>query len=217
MDWGVFHVEPRFYEGYRRYRRALAQRNQVLRRFGKKAELLAWTPELTRTAEELTAWRRRYVQRLEACLVEEMGLLWPGLQPRLRLRPGWKGEDLGAALAATLERDREQGYTTAGPHRADLQIELDEGVLARDRLSRGQQKLLVFALCLAQARLTRQQATSVLLLDDLSAELDAERLTRSWHRIEELGVQALVTAVEAPPLPAPALFHVEQGRIHREQ
>ena len=93
-----------------------------------------------------------------------------------------------------------------------------EGKLARDTLSRGQQKLVAVAMTLAQIDLVRVATGSVptLLLDDPAAELDAMRLAAFIERVERLGCQLIVTALtpEAGVFnPPDRVFHVEHGVV----
>ena len=108
--------------------------------------------------------------------------------------------------------------TTVGAHRADLVIRVD-GVLARDRVSRGQQKVLASALILGQiralARLTGQSETC-LLLDDPAAELDVDKLGKLLQAIEQIPAQLIVSSVTETGLRGIEIgrkFHVEQGRF----
>ena len=118
---------------------------------------------------------------------------------------------------ASWERDRRNGTTHVGPHRADLLLRLAERS-ARSRVSRGQQKLLAAGLVLAQMHLyhAERQETAVLLLDDPAAELDDSSLERLFQVIANVPAQRFITALEQRrQLPSTdcRLFHVEQGQI----
>jgi DNA replication and repair protein RecF len=138
----------------------------------------------------------------------------------LEYRRGWsEGEGLADALDRLRTRDVEQRVTGVGPHRADLAMRID-GRDVRQRISRGQQKLLVYLLRLAQARQLSSagDGSCVLLLDDLPAELDAERRERVMAAAVSVGAQCFVTALEQTSVPVPEnvacnMFHVEQGRV----
>jgi DNA replication and repair protein RecF len=106
-----------------------------------------------------------------------------------------------------------------GPHRADLKIRFD-GHLARDRVSRGQQKLIASSLVLAQLEVLRESSGVIgtLLLDDPAAELDKGRLRLLVERARRLGAQLIATATSESiaGLESPgARFHVEQGDVTR--
>jgi DNA replication and repair protein RecF len=221
LDWGVFHVEPRFVDHWRRYQRALRQRNAALRA-GQAAELVrAWDAELVEAGETVAAHRSRYVEPLRLA-VAAMGERLLGITIDLGLSRGWAAErTLQESLGASLERDRERGLTHSGPHRADLQVRVD-GQPARDRVSRGQQKLVAAAMLLGQLQCDAEQgsSTTVLLVDDPAAELDSRSLDRLLVEVLKLPAQLFVTALDpANPalerLPAGPRFHVEHGSVTR--
>ncbi|HMZ11772.1 MAG TPA: DNA replication and repair protein RecF, partial [Plasticicumulans sp.] len=131
----------------------------------------------------------------------------------LDYRRGWPaGQPLGEVLAEAREGDRRAGHTRHGAHRADFAVRLD-GRPPGEALSRGQHKLLVAALVLAQAALYRETCgrPCVLLVDDLPAELDGAHRSRFVERLAATGAQVFVTAIEAAALggtlPADARLH----------
>ena len=129
--------------------------------------------------------------------------------------------DYGEVLQRSLEQDQKLGHTRFGPHRADIQIRFESRV-ARDVVSRGQQKLLVFGLLLAQVALMHSlyPTRCVILVDDLSSELDYVHRLKLLSLLKSLDTQVLITTVDLPPPlfldeTKPTMFHVEQGRISR--
>ncbi len=220
VDLGLFHVEPEFHRLWGRYRRALAQRNALLRA-DREQDFAPWERELAAAGEALDSLRRHYVHDLAAVVAElQDELLANGSQVEIVYRRGWSdGRGLQDALVAERRGERELPTTTVGPHRADVTIRLD-GREARQQVSRGQQKLLVYLLRLAQAcQLGRAEAGGcVLLLDDLAAELDPDRRARLAATACRVGAQVFATALEAESVPRPQgvdsrLFHVEQGVV----
>lgn len=217
LDWGVFHVEQSFLETWQRYHRALRQRNAALKAGSDPGAAKAWDPELLAAGRRLDEIRRSYLTLLEPTLAE-FGRRLLGLPVSLAYHAGWPAEEtFEAALARSTERDRRYGITHVGPHRADVTARVD-GHVARERVSRGQQKLLASALTLAQLAVqeVRAPGSGALLLDDPAAELDADNLGRLLEVVRELHVQLFVTALrpDLPGLGSPgALFHVEQGQV----
>ncbi len=219
VDWGVFHVEPLFHPVWKRYSETLRQRNAALRAGRPEREISLWDPLLIRHGEELSRLRFAYVERLAEGLprlLEQVGLELP---IEVTFNPGWKrDEELKQGLAARISTDRNRGFTSVGPHRADLVIRSDRR-MAREVLSRGQQKLLVLALVLTQALLHRDLTgrSSVMLLDDLSAELDSQRRRDVLHLLRESALQCFLTATDEDAVGGTPdrMFHVEQGRIQR--
>ena len=140
----------------------------------------------------------------------------------LRYRKGWeKSLSYREALEVGAQADIEQGYTHIGPQRADIKVTAD-GYSAAETLSRGQQKLVVCGLKLAQGQLMsliREDVSAcVYLVDDLPAELDARHCALVCESLEELQAQVFITCVAKSDLEglwpagvAPAMFHVEHG------
>jgi DNA replication and repair protein RecF len=171
-----------------------------------------------RYGELLTDARTRYVQLL-AQLAAPIGQNLLGMELEISYRPGWSRDD---AFAASLERsrnhDQASGMTQVGPHRADLNIRLN-GLGVKDRISRGQQKLLAAALLMAQLKVFPDDAPvhPSLLLDDPAAELDDERLTGLIREVSGHSLQLIVTTLhgEFPAFGTPGRrFRMAGERIH---
>lgn len=223
LDWGLFHVEHAFMPQWRRYARALKQRNALLRQAGGvDAQLDAWEHEMAQAGEELTQLRDAYLVGLQPSLARLLPSLLPAAGgAELLLQPGWKRQELSLSDALLLSRQRDLtlGYTSLGPHRADLKISLRD-LPGREGLSRGQTKQLALALLLAQASHLAglKGAWPVLQLDDLGSELDRHHQRRLLEVLAASGAQVLVTGTDAPVGLAAvgvdvAMFHVEHGRI----
>lgn len=216
LDWGVFHVEPLYLDSWRRYARALKQRNAALRT-GSSAVLPGLESVLVQSGEQMTQMRQDYAERLSLQFDALMPTLSPSLgKVSLEYRQGWAAESLGQALEEQRQGDLERGSTHSGPHRADLSIKVN-GKLVRDSASRGEQKILATALVLAQARrLTETGIKPVLLLDDLASEFDRTHFNTTLDVGRDLGVQIWISGVEAIELDAAsARFHVEHGNVRK--
>jgi DNA replication and repair protein RecF len=220
LDWGLFHVEPGFMPLWRRYARALKQRNALLKSRPAPAALAPWDAELAESGEALTRLRQDYLDALEPTLADEAAdfLSELGL-PSLEFRPGWRRQELSLADALLLSRDRDLavGHTAVGPHRADWRIGFAR-LPGREALSRGQEKLTALACILGQARHHALQHGDwpVIALDDLASELDADHQARVLARVLGFGAQVLVSGTHWPDalrVRAPRLFHVERGAI----
>ncbi|HHI93074.1 MAG TPA: DNA replication/repair protein RecF [Gammaproteobacteria bacterium] len=219
LDWGVFHVEHGFHHIWNTYRRVLAQRNAALRSGGARASIINWDQELVQTAVQLDQARQRYLTDLMK-YVPIYSQKFPDLTAvRITYQRGWReGEAYADYLAAQYVSDKERGFTQFGPHRADLRIRI-QGVDAREYLSRGQQKVLVALLVLAQCEQMRMRDTSVVVLvDDLPSELDTEKRNILMQSLTETGAQIFLTGTDRSLFPLDnsehGMFHVEQGRVH---
>ena len=218
LDWGVFHVEHGFHQIWTDYRRALSQRNAALRSRSPREEIVNWDQELAQAASLLDQARRSYL----AALLKHVPIYtdkFPELSTiSIKYQQGWReGEAYADYLAAQYASDKERGFTQFGPHRADLRLRL-QGMDARDYLSRGQQKVLVAALVLAQCDQMRMQDTSVVVLvDDLPSELDVGKRSSLLDSLQATGAQVFLTGTDASLFPlqetGQRMFHVEQGRI----
>ncbi len=217
LDWGVFHVEPAFLGTWRRYHQALKQRNTALKQDSADGDIAAWERELAQSGEELAQQREAYLARLERPL-SALGEALLGSPIALVHRRGWEEKrPLLEVLEAERGRDRRYRVTQAGPHRGDAAIEVG-GRAAKERVSRGQQKLLAAGLMLAQLQVQEQErpGRSALLLDDPAAELDRENLGLLMAAVRTVPAQLWVTALrgDIPGLPGQCrMFHVERGAI----
>ncbi|MCK7592450.1 DNA replication/repair protein RecF [Pseudomarimonas salicorniae] len=225
LDWGLFHVEQDFYPAWRRYARALRQRNLLLRQRGSASVEQAWLEELAREGELIHGYRERYLSSLDARLSEVASWLLPGLgRPRLRHRPGWPADrgSFHEALLRQQDTDRRMGFTGIGPHRAGWSLGF-ESLPQRELFSRGQAKLASLLMLLVQvADFSAQRGEPpVLGLDDALAELDPDNQARLVHYLRQHQVQALLATADHSVLErhvdeASDVFHVEQGRLHRQ-
>jgi DNA replication and repair protein RecF len=221
LDWGVFHVEHAFLTAWRRYSRALRQRNAVLHSRKGRSAVAVWNQELIDSALIIHAYRQSYCDRFitifQQCVAS---LLENRTDITLSYQPGWDiKQDFMAILDAAFEQDLRRGFTHQGPHRADLLIKAG-GVAAHENLSRGQQKLLICALLIAQALVYRRYSgkACVFLVDDLKAELDQEHVARVMTLLEGLDAQIIMTATEKETLESFCFnghktFHVKRGDV----
>lgn len=217
LDWGVFHVEPEFLGHWRRYQRALRQRNAALRRDLPRKDLNVWEKTLVESGVEVHAARRRHVDALLPLATRHAEFLL-GEPLDLVLKAGWdEALAFSEALDRSWERDRQRQATQTGPHRADFVLTLS-GKRARNRVSRGQQKLIACATMLAQMNLlaAHSEAPRIVLLDDPAAELDSEHLERLLQIVCQDGSQLLITSLKSdlPGLSGPSKhIQISQGEI----
>ncbi len=206
------------------YRRALAQRNRLLKEGAPDPLLEPWEEILADRGQRIAARRRALV----AAWQEHLGA-WPDLFPeggRAQLRyveeiggaraPEEEREELLGALVEARPRDRKLGWTSVGPHRHDLVLDLD-GVDLLRMGSAGQARSALAVLTLAQARVAGERRGGwrpVLVLDDVESDLDPGRLAGLVEAARREGQVIASTA-------KPELFHetralrlvVRAGRI----
>ncbi len=218
IDWGLFHVEPGFFTQWKVYRRALEQRNQSLRSQLPDVEVMAWNTELADSGQAISDLRSAYVESLVSHLSDYLRLFSVEGEIRLTYKPGWSNPSpLAEALPLAHDQCRRFKTTTVGPHRAELNIDIDQ-VSAKQIMSRGQQKLLVYALHFAQLSVFREAGltNAIVLCDDLPAELDDDRLQRVLSCLSSMDLQVFISSNRPIPLPEQSqskTFHVEHGKV----
>lgn len=227
LDWGVFHVEHRFFAQWQKFQRCLKQRNMLLRR-GKLSdqELAVWTRDLVSAGTMIHEFRESCFVQLAPRFNAILGRLAPSLDDvSLQYRRGWDRQ-LGydEVLQQSIATDIEQGYTHSGPQRADVRVFAGKH-LAAETLSRGQQKLVVCALKLAQGQLKSELGggNCTYLIDDLPSELDAEHSRQVCSLLAQLGAQVFITCVDPEEIQSVwpeggtlGMFHVEHGGVTAE-
>jgi DNA replication and repair protein RecF len=221
IDWGVFHVEPQFFQIWQRFQQVLKQRNAALQQQVPMNQIKIWELELINSSYEITALREKYLQQLTPLVAELMAKLLTLQGLSIDFYQGWDNRfSFDSILTTSFARDCKLGYTQFGPQRADLLIKLN-GNPVHEVLSRGEQKLLICALQLAQGLLLkkRTEKTCIYLFDDLFAELDPARQNMLMQLLHSLEAQVFITAIEESLINGlknnvqGKTFRVEQGNI----
>ncbi|MEE8334303.1 MAG: DNA replication/repair protein RecF [Alphaproteobacteria bacterium] len=213
LDRLVFAFDPAHSGRLKGYENAMRDRARLLRRAeseGRQPDA-AWLGALEATMVErgvsVAAARAELVNRLNPACALGVGpfpaaeLSIEGeIDSWLTVMPAVEAEDrYRATLAETRQRDAESGATACGPHRGDLHV-LHLGKNAPAALcSTGEQKALLIAIVLANARLQTLEAGRVplLLLDEVAAHLDKARRAALFDEIAALGAQAWLTGTDA--------------------
>ena len=217
IDWGVFHVEHDFLSAWQQYYRVLKQRNASLRRKQDKKGITLWNDQLIQFAKTITFYRENYLLSFIPIFNDYVQKLM-GLSVKINYYRGWNSElSFTETLDTSFDKDTYKGFTSFGPHRADLEIS-HNGIPVQNSFSRGQQKLLVCAMRLAQISHLKQvnNQQSILLVDDLAAELDISHRQNLIELLVDTQAQLFVTATEENSFILPAeieskMFHVEHG------
>ena len=189
------------------YERAMRERNRLLKSGGADPVWLsALESQMAEHGVAVAAARRDGLARIEAGMA-----LATGPFPRARLAAqgvveSWLAEmpalaaeeKVRTVLAERRGVDREAGAATEGPHRSDMAVWHAEKAQAAEHCSTGEQKALLVAITLANARLikARRQAPPLMLLDEISAHLDARRRTALYEELLALGGQVWLTGTD---------------------
>ena len=216
LDWAMFHVEPTYLDIWRSYQKALRNRNILLKRSQGLQELRGWEKLMCEAADELDSARQTFLAALEK---EFCGI--PGKRPegdyRIEFNSGVsQGSDLREYLETRREEDFRLGYTSQGPHKADIGFVFEDGLLSRT-FSRGQLKrfLVMLQLAVAQTFAKHTGEIPIFMIDDFTAELDEESRSEVYRLLQDYQGQVFLTATDFgeyhQELPGSVRFHVEQG------
>jgi DNA replication and repair protein RecF len=184
----------------------LRQRNALLKQAkGRLSDdvgmtLAVWNDKLAVSGEELARERRELLRamlpRVQKLYADVSG---GGDRVELHYRSTWEPGQLGAALDAVRDDELRRGVTLVGPHRDDLDVQLN-GLPGRTHASQGEQRSLALALKLAGHLAVTESVgrAPVLLLDDVFSELDDQRADALVHALPP-GQVVLTTASAVPP------------------
>ena len=219
MDWGVFHLEDDYRTEWKRFNRCLSQRNRLLKERS-RPDLRAWDCEFVKYGTIVAGRRQDYIRKLIPYMQGIGQQMLPGKELTVDYHHGWDPRDeLDIALNTASARDLRFGFSHLGPHKGDLAVKVD-GRSCKAYLSRGQIKLLVLVMILAQIKLLANERNIVasLLIDDFCAELDSRNSSILKNFLSDSGLQCFITAMDRNSLGTlcginSTLFHVERGQV----
>lgn len=227
LDRAVYMGDIGYLHCWHSYQRILKQRNHLLKS-SDRTGLDIWTEKLAETGAEVIERRLRFVAVLDGKLQKYYATIAGGSETScLCYKPdGVQSkvknnihEELLELFRKHQRSDERYGITTAGPHRDDLNFMMDERPLKAFG-SQGQQKSFVLALKMAEMDNLQDifGEAPLLLLDDMSSELDARRNHNLMEFLTTREIQVFITTTERSPAllataPHCAVFHVENGNL----
>jgi DNA replication and repair protein RecF len=163
------------------YKRALAQRNSLLKQNRAKGQIFVWNFKLADIGGKIATRRLELIENIN----KSLGRVYSDLAAaKSKVEIGYKtdisaanyGSSLLKKLEANFERDRDMGFTGNGPHRDDLTADLNGGSVSQIA-SRGEIRTLMLTLKIIETRLIEEKTgiKPLLLLDDVFSELDGAR------------------------------------------
>ena len=220
MDWGIFNMHPDFLLNWRGFKKSLQQRNSLLKTKHRK-QINVWDQELAQYGTIVGEYREQYLKQL-APLVRNIVSKFTIIEnPEIKIISGWdSSKSYLHCLQEDIEKDLRYGFTHSGPHRGDFLL-LCQNQPAKEYVSRGQLKLLVLALKLAQIEIIQKSTAKhvCLLIDDITAELDVENRKKLLLLLSKLNHQVFITTNELKEfgdlslIDSHKVFHVEHGKI----
>jgi DNA replication and repair protein RecF len=208
LDWGMFHVKQNYHEYLKQYHQALKQRNALLKKRANASQFSHWN----QTLSELAAWideaRSAYFNLLYPAFKKILAQLGT-FDCELEYYNGWdkNGKQLTEVLESHYVADIQRQYTQFGIHHADLAI-TTETKKAKLYLSRGQQKILLLALKVAQAQLLSKPL--IYIWDDVCSELDEAHLERLSKLLKTIPGQFFISGVNVSQT---SLFQRNEGQL----
>ncbi len=177
IDLLLTQTHPGYLGLLQRYARALRSRNALLKRHSPdEAALDSFSAELVKLGNEIIRFRRELAPKISPLArLAYRRISNDAEELRLEYQPGVK-QDFAVELAQSRKRERTYRSTIIGPHRDELQFQLN-GRSAAQFGSEGQKRTLALALKMAQAEyLTGLHGSPpILLIDDVMGELDVKR------------------------------------------
>jgi DNA replication and repair protein RecF len=200
IDYFISQLDPTYKKNLSRYNLALRFRNTLLSKKPSKfkEQIIASDGEFSLLSMYLTARRVEFLKELESLLEEtfqqvfsEKHKLQISLDSRIIKLPAINVQKI---LLSNLESDCERGHTSYGPHKDDYVL-LFDGLNSYDFCSLGQQKMSYLSLLFAYIELFRYKYNSypIVLIDDVSGELDQHRWRRLVEYLEKREFQVLIT------------------------
>jgi len=228
LDRAIFSADLQYLQIHHEYQSVLRNRNALLKS-GDQSSIDIWNDQLVSTGFRLLEKRLSHIKQIEP-LVQKFHQAVAGFSESVTIRylPHQmeltrlldKGpEELREALARNRREEERRGTTMVGPHRDDMEFLL-EGRRLKQFASQGQQRSFILALKMAEIEYLQQQYNTppVLLLDDMTSELDEQRNRNLLDFLEQKRMQVFITTTSLDNLHLASLsnyhaFHIEGGRI----
>jgi DNA replication and repair protein RecF len=228
LDRAVFTCDLGYLTAYHAYSKLLKQRNALLRS-NESTGLEVWTEQMAEAAVLVVARRRAYLKEIEKLLqlfYSEISGNDESVQIEYRLHAIDENayaeqpqRALLAALKAHAAEERRRGSTAVGPHRDDVYFGLN-GRCTRQFASQGQQRSFVLALKMAEIEFITScfKAPPVLLLDDMTSELDRERNINLMEFLKKREMQVFITTTALQNVALEGMennrtFQISEGKI----
>jgi DNA replication and repair protein RecF len=231
LDRAIFSGDIRYLLVYQEYCRTLKNRNHLLKT-GDRNGLDTWTERLAEAGSKLVAKRVSYVQEISELLTEFYGII---SGPHDRAEVLYKSEtmkkngtiasheELRSNLLQIFDRnaveEQRRGITLSGPHRDDIHFSIN-GRLLKFHGSQGEQRSFVLALKMAEIEYIKRRygTPPILLLDDLTSELDKDRNLNFMEFLKKKDMQVFITTtsldnIELSGIQNYAVFPVKGGAI----
>ena len=236
LDLTICQLDSAYMKALSSYTRVLSQRNSLLKQFARDGvpatspaaigQLAFWDEQLVNSGSLIFLRRAQTMLKLDELACSEYraldgGTLGLSYRPELKAFPGHAAtsrEEIALAMRESLEARRKdeikRGATLMGPHRDDLAIVID-GRDAGSFASRGQQRLAVLAMKLAEAKLMAEVGgeAPIVMLDDILSELDERHRGLVLETASAMQSQLLISSTDERLLDAPIVRDLPRRRV----
>ena len=212
LDRMLEQMDPIYGSTLASYEKALRSRNRLLKdERADRGSVRAYDAILSKAGAIVGQARRRLIDDLAPRVVRAFSDVFAGDTPlgvRYLPRVEPTEEAIAEALERSFDKDRARGFTADGPHGDDLELRLHQ-VGARHHGSQGQHRTIVLALKTAELDLLSERTgrVPILLLDDVSSELDRSRNRRFFEVLSHAGGQVFLTTTH------PEFILLENDRV----
>ena len=225
IDQIITNLHPEHLTDSKNYYKILRQRNALLAKLHKDsaAMLEIWDEKLAEPAERIVFRRMKFIKKISPIInsyYEKISAAKSEIKIQYKstfdITSKYK-EEYREDLQKRMGKDKLRKFTTTGPHRDQIMLKIN-GEDSSKFASQGESKSLVLSIKSAEIELYRQQTGQdpILLLDDVSSELDDMRKNYLSDLLNNYSGQIFVTTANLEPAferNADRIFHIESGRI----
>lgn len=223
LDALICSLNPDYLQDLRNYEKNISHRNKILsgaNRFS-DAVLEVWDSKVAEIGSRLTRTREETITKI-AGKVSELYNSTSGINAEIEVKykTSYKKDtdihsSLLRALKENLDRDKAKGHTTVGPHRDYISFMID-GRDTTTYASQGESKNFVLALKATEIYMYNliKEQKPILLLDDITSELDRNRRGFLFKLLQDYGGQVFVTSTGIEEIPYAGdkkIFKVTKG------
>lgn len=199
LDILISQLKPNYVHLLSEYNKVLDQRNAYLKT--KQTETIEiWDEQLASYAEKIYEYRKKYIQKLQEKMEEIHPKLTSGKETiNIIYKTSFTNkEEFLRKLKFSLSNDLFKGYTHEGTHRDDFEILINDKVLNLYG-SQGQHRTAILSLKIAELDIIKDEIgeNPILLLDDVTSELDLERINSIFHIVKDYQVFITCTDVNS--------------------
>lgn len=220
IDWGCFHQSTEFIHVWQNAARILKQRNAQLKFVNNYQQMNIWDEPLIELTEKIHQLRQHYLSSITPNIIQIAAEFLDDYQLTIDFYSGWDDKlPYAERLKEQFEKDRLLGYTQSGIHKADMRLKLNN-VPVHDFASRGEMKLIMCALKLAQGIYYSEQAQDrcIFLIDDFAAELDSSKQKLFAHYLKKIDCQLFLTSLDITQIQDfigenDKIYHMKHGII----